>query len=153
MAIDRMKKITAVCPVHAAHRLNRTLYELCAVEIVNAVQTYGEAGDGFRQYDISTEECDRQLSKINLCLALIDEFAPEQKGFFEGLTPLPLLVESKELNDALHSFHLDAIYEEVRALDDARKGAQRRLAARSVYACFSARCPPNRRRRCAGVRI
>src|SRR5690606_27478297 len=74
MAIDRMKKITVVCPVHAAHRLNRTLYELCAVEIVNAVQTYGETGDGFRRHNVSTEECDQVLSKIALCLSLMDEF-------------------------------------------------------------------------------
>ena len=128
MAIDRMKKITVVCPVHAAHRLNRTLYELRAVEIVNAVQTYGDTGDGFRRHDVSTDECDQHLSKIGLCLSLIDEFVPEQKSFFEGLTPLPLLIDPKELEAARHSFQLEAIHEEARALDETRKTAERRAA-------------------------
>lgn len=128
MAIDRMKKITVVCPVHAAHRLNRTLYELCAVEIVNAVQTYGEAGDGFRRQDVSTEECDQHLSKIGLSLALIDEFVPEQKSFFEGLTPLPLLIDSKELDVARHDFQFDAVFDEALGLDETRRAAERRAA-------------------------
>ena len=128
MAIDRMKKLTVVCPVHAAHRLARALYGLRAVEVVDAVETYGETAGALERHPVSTETCDIEINKINLSLALIDEIAPEKKGFFEGLTPLPLLVDPKELESVLHGSRLDAVHDEARALDEARKRVDRRTA-------------------------
>jgi V/A-type H+-transporting ATPase subunit I len=128
MAIDRMKRISIVCPVHSANRVNRILFDLHAVEIVNALNAHSDAADALKHHEASSEEPELQLNKIHLVLALLEEVAPEHKSFFEGLTPLPVLVEPRELDAALHSFDLDAIYDEAHSLDDIRKRAERRLA-------------------------
>lgn len=129
MAIDRMKRISIVCPVHAADRVNRLLFDLGVVEIVDALDTHNEAehGGALKRHEAPVDDADRHLNKIHAVLSLIDEVAPEQKSFFEGLTPLPVLVEPHELVAVLHGFDLDSIYDQARALDDLRKRAERRL--------------------------
>ncbi|MDZ4858537.1 MAG: V-type ATPase 116kDa subunit family protein [Candidatus Hydrogenedentes bacterium] len=127
MAIDRMKKISIVCPLHSADRVNRLLFDLRAVEIVDAFDTHSEARGALTRHVASTEEPEQHLNKVHYVLSLLDEIAPIQKSFIEGLTPLPMLVEQKELDADMHGFSLDALYEEARALDDARKSAERGL--------------------------
>ncbi|MBM3289769.1 MAG: hypothetical protein FJY92_06420 [Candidatus Hydrogenedentes bacterium] len=127
MAIDRMKKVTIVCPVPSAHRVNRVLFDANAVEVVNAMDPCHGAGEPFKLHEASTDDSDQHLAKVKLVLSLLDEVAPEQKSFFEGLTPLPVLVEPAELDKTLHSFDLGAVFDEARTLDDIRKRAERRL--------------------------
>lgn len=127
MAIDRMKKVMIVCPVHAAHRVNRVLFNANAVEVVDALDRCRDAGEPFKHHEASTDEADHQLAKIKLVLSLLDDVAPEHKNFFEGLTPLPVIVEPAELNKTLHTFDLDTVHDEARTFDDIRKRAERRL--------------------------
>ncbi|NUM55849.1 MAG: V-type ATP synthase subunit I [Candidatus Hydrogenedentes bacterium] len=128
MAIDRMKKVTIACPVHSANRVNRALYDANAVEVVDALDVHENAREFFKHHEASIDESDQHTIKIKLVLTLLNEVAPEEKGFFEGLTPLPILVEPSELSKTLHSFDLDSIHDEARSLDDIRKRAERRMA-------------------------
>ena len=118
-----MKRISIVCPVHSADRVNRVLFDLCAIEIVNALEAHT------RRRCAYTTKLHRESESAthHFVLSPFDEIAPEHKSFFEGLTPLPVLVEPKELDAALHGFDLDAVSTEARELDDIRKRAERRL--------------------------
>jgi V/A-type H+-transporting ATPase subunit I len=128
MAIDPMKKVTILCPVGSSRRLNRSLHALGTVELIDACRELEDAGDALHRKEVSTEQSDLQLQKLHLIRGLIDEFAPEQQTFLEGLTPLPLVIESNELDEAIRTFDLDSIYQVAHDLDDACKRAERRMS-------------------------
>lgn len=128
MAIDRMKKVTVLCPVHAAQRLNRLLHELGTVELVDAHDALEHSEGVLKHQDFTTADCDVQINKINLILSLMDAFAPVHQTFFEGLTPLPLVIEPRELEEVSSSFDLESVYHAAHELDDTHKRAQRRMA-------------------------
>ncbi len=128
MAIDPMKKVTILCPVGSSRRLNRALHTLGTVELIDAVPDFEEAGEALSRKDVSTEQTDLQLQKLHLIMGLIEEFAPEEQSFLEGLTPLPLVIEPKELDEAIRSYDLDGTYEIAHDLDDAYKRAERRMS-------------------------
>ncbi len=128
MAIDPMKKVTILCPVGSSRRLNRALHALGTVELVDAYQEVEEAGEVLHRKEVSTEQSDLQLQKLHLIRGLIEEFAPEEQSFLEGLTPLPLVIEPKEMDEAIRSFDLDDVYAKAHDLDDACKRAERRMS-------------------------
>jgi V/A-type H+-transporting ATPase subunit I len=128
MAIDPMKKVTILCPVGSSRRLNRALHALGTVELVDAYREFEDAGEALHRKEVSTEQSDLQLQKLHLIRGLIDEFAPVEQSFLEGLTPLPLVIDPKELDEAIRTFDLDAIYQTAHDLDDACKRAERRMS-------------------------
>lgn len=128
MAIDRVKKLTLLCPVNATQRLMKTLHGLGAVEITDVFDQYDEARDRLQRQEVSTENCDRELQKINLMLGLIDIFAPDVQGFIAGLAPTPMVVDPKELDEAVQHFPLDTHYETAQELDAAYRQAERTIS-------------------------
>ena len=128
MAIDRIKKLTILCPVNATQRLMKTLHGLGVVEISDVFDQYDEARDRLQRQDVSTEDCDRELQKINLMLGLIDIFAPDVQGFIAGLAPTPMVVDPRELDEALQHFPLEAHYETAQELDMAYRKAERTIS-------------------------
>lgn len=127
MAIDRMKKVSIACPRSAATRLCKTLHALGTVELVDTLDAHGITGDTpIRHHESSTKDCDHQLAKISAILDLIDEFVPEKKGFVEGLTPLPLLIDPSELDFAINRFDLEDVHKEANELEEAYKRTLRR---------------------------
>lgn len=127
MAIDRMKKVTMLCPVGAANRLNRALYDVGAVELVDAFEALPDGKGTLKRHETSTEQSDQQLGRIQAVLNLVEQFAPEQKGFFEALAPLPLLIDPQELDEAIRTVDVAALYVEAQALDETYKKAERRI--------------------------
>ena len=128
MAIDRMKRVTVLCPVQSAQRLNKTLHDLGTVELVDALQAHQDAEGALKREQVSTEEADVRLQKLHVVLGLIEQFSPETQSFLEGLTPLPLVIEPAELDDAIQHFDLDATYAIAQDLDDSYKRAERRMS-------------------------
>mgnify|MGYP005838985155 CR=1 FL=1 len=128
MAIDRIKKLTILCPVNATQRLMKTLHGLGVVEITDVFDQYDDARDRLQRQDVCTEDCDRELQKINLMLGLIDIFAPEVQGFIAGLAPTPMVVTPRELDEALQHFPLDAHYQTAQELDMAYRKAERTIS-------------------------
>ncbi|MBI4556825.1 MAG: V-type ATP synthase subunit I [Candidatus Hydrogenedentes bacterium] len=128
MAIDTIKKVAIVCPATAVQRLIKTLHELGIVEIIDALEQFDEAKGKLQRQEVSTEESDTHLQQINLVLSLLDTFAPEKKGFFEGLTPLPLVIEPRELQETLQSFDLEAHYATAHELDEIQRNAERKIS-------------------------
>lgn len=128
MAIDRMMKLTVVCEADAAQQLAKSLHEIGVVELTDAEQRCGDASERLRRVLVSTEDCDRELQKISLILGLLDTFAPEQKSFVAGLATVPLVIDPKELDDALHRFDLDEYYGMALKLDDVHRRAERAIS-------------------------
>ncbi|GMV99733.1 MAG: hypothetical protein AMXMBFR84_08720 [Candidatus Hydrogenedentota bacterium] len=126
MAIDPMKKVTVLCPVHLADALNEAIHDLGVVELVDASSTVGADETPLQKKEKSAADSDVQINKIGLILSLINEFSPENKSFFEGLTPLPLIIEPAELEHVRNRFDVEPLFEKARALDEENKGAQRR---------------------------
>lgn len=128
MAIDVMKKVTLLSQVATVQRLIKSLHELGIVELIEAPEAAQSPETPLRRPETSTEESDAQLHKINYILNLLDQFVPEEKGFFEGLTPLPLVVDDAELCEALHKVDLEAHYATALRLDEAQRAAERALS-------------------------
>ncbi len=128
MAIDHMKKVTLLCPVHAADRLNRTLHDLGIVELSDAQRVHADTIGVLNHCPTNTAVGDLHLSKISFILNLIDELLPEKKSFVQGLTPTPLIVEPEELTRAVGHVDLNALFTQAQEIDDAHKGAERRIA-------------------------
>ncbi len=127
MAIDRIKKITLLCPKAASQRLVKTLHGLGVMEVLDAFEHHEGAEDALRRAEFSTEECDRKLQQLRLILNLIDTLAPEKKSFAAGLAQVPLLVDPKELNDVIAHCDLDAHFREAEDLDTVYRRTERTL--------------------------
>jgi len=125
MAIDKMKKVTVICPVTCSHRLVNTLHGLGTVELTDAVAQLDHPSGSLKREAVSTEDCDRELQKLNLILGLLDVFFPVQQSFVEGLVNPPLIIEPHELDDALHKFDLDKLYVSAAKLDDIYRQTER----------------------------
>ncbi len=128
MAIDRMKKVTLLSPVASAQRLMKEVHRLGVVEVTDAFDERREFRDQLDRHQVSTEEIDRNLQKINLILALLDQFAPEQRGFIAGLAPVPLIIDSKELDDARQHFDLEGHYATAQELDAVYRRTERAIS-------------------------
>ena len=125
MAIDKMKKVTVVCPVTCSHRLVNTLHGLGTVELTDALARFGQPSGALKREEVSTEDCDRELQKLNLILGLLDVFFPVQQSFVEGIVNPPLIIEPRELDDALHKFDLEKRYVSASKLDDIYRQTER----------------------------
>lgn len=128
MAIDRMKKLTILCPVSEGQRLLRTLHELEAVEITDLLEQDPAADKHLDRPKASTEEIDRELQRLGLIIKLIDTLAPVQQGFIAGLAPVPLVVTQKELLQVRNEFDLDELYLKAEELDGTFRRAERRIS-------------------------
>ncbi|MCX5768931.1 MAG: hypothetical protein NTZ09_01460 [Candidatus Hydrogenedentes bacterium] len=125
MAIDKMKKVTVVCPVTCSHRLVNALHELGIVELTDAAAQLDHPSGALKREEVSTEDCDRELQKLNLILSLLDVFFAVQPSFVEGLVNPPLIIERHELDHALHKFDLDKLYVSASDLDDVYRRTDR----------------------------
>jgi len=127
MAIDKMKKVTLLCPVTSAQRLVKKLHAMNAMELVDVFQRFEDAKGKLDRRVVSTEECDRKLNKINLVLNLITLFAPEKKSFIQGLAPVPLLIDPNEMNKLKEQFPLDEHYAVADDLDTEFRQIERNI--------------------------
>ncbi len=125
MAIDRIKKITLLCPRAASQRLIRTLHELGVMEVLDVFDHHAGANEALHRAETATEECDKKLQKLRLVLNLIDTLAPERKSFAAGLAPVPLLVTPEELDKVIAHCDLDAHYREAEDLDTVYRRTER----------------------------
>ncbi len=127
MAIDRIKKITLLCPKAASQRLVKTLHNLGVMEVLDVFEHHEGAENALQRAEFSTEECDRKLQQLRLILNLIETLAPEKKSFAAGLAQVPLLVDPKELNDVIAHCDLDAHFREAGDLDTVYRRTERTL--------------------------
>lgn len=125
MAIDAMKKVTLLCPVSVIQRLMKSIHGLAMVEISDAFQQYEEAKNHFERQQVSTEESDRHLLKINQVLGLLDQVDPIQTGFIAGLAPVPIVVDPQEIEDLLAHFDLDKYFGAAQVLDSKLRQTER----------------------------
>ena len=127
MAIDKMKKVTLLCPVAASQRLFKRLHELGLMEVNDTFDQYEEARDRFSRQEVSTECCDRELQKINFILGVLHQIVPGKKTFVEGLASVPLLVDATEIGRLVEEFPLDSCYETVEDLDTEYRHIERTI--------------------------
>lgn len=128
MPIDKMKKLTLLCQVAESQRLMRTLHGLGIVEVTNVFEQHEAARESLERQEVSTEESDHELQRINLMLGLIDALAPEKKGFVAGLAPVPLLIDPKELDEVRQNFDIEGQYAVAHELDAAYRRAERNIS-------------------------
>jgi V/A-type H+-transporting ATPase subunit I len=128
MAIDKMKKVTVICPVTCAQRLIRTVHDLGIVELTDAMREYKGAEELLKRMEASTDESSGHLQQINLILGLIDTYFPVVQGFIAGLSPVPLLIDRDEMNDAATKFDLEAHYSAAVEMDTEHRHIERTVA-------------------------
>lgn len=127
MAIDKMKKVTLLCPVTATQRLMKKLHEMSVMEVVDVFDRYEDAREKLTRQEVSTEDCDLELQRLNLIIGLMDLFAPEKKSFVQGLAPVPLLVDPQELSRIKTQFPLDAQYAAAEDMDTEYRRIERAI--------------------------
>ncbi|HOV32386.1 MAG TPA: V-type ATP synthase subunit I [Candidatus Hydrogenedens sp.] len=123
-----MKKVTMLCPVKASQRLLRTLQGLGICQVSDALDNYPELKDTLKRPSVITEEVDTNLQKIQTILNLLDIFSPVVKTFVQGLAQVPLLITKEELDNALHKFDLESIYQEAQLLDTEYRTVERSIS-------------------------
>lgn len=129
MAIDRMKKVTILSPVKASQRLLRTLQGIGVCQVSDTLDNYPELKDLLKRPSVITQEVDTYLQKLQTILTLLDIFSPVIKGFIQGLAPVPLLITKEELDNALHKFDLEEVYQEAQLLDTEYRTVERSISA------------------------
>lgn len=128
MPIDKMKKLTLLCQVAESQRLMRTLHGLGIVEVTNVFEQHEEAKEHLERQEVSTEESDHELQRLNLMLGLIDTLVPEKKGFVAGLAPVPLLIDPRELDEVRQNFDIEGQYAIAHELDAEYRRAERNIS-------------------------
>ena len=124
MAIDALKRVTIVSPKDSTRRLVKSLNSLGIMEIIDA-KDFIEEDVSLKYYEVSTEETDENLYKIDFILNLMNIFAPEQESFIKGLTPLPLVTTEKELDSVLRVCNLEEVYRHASELDETYRSSER----------------------------
>lgn len=117
MSIDRIKKVAIVCPAAAAQRLLKALHALDALEVTSAFDQIPDMQGRFDRAAASTEECDRQIQKIRLVQNLLNTQHPLKKSFVAGLAPVPLVIESGEVEAAETQIDIDSLHCEANELE------------------------------------
>ncbi|MEN6615449.1 MAG: hypothetical protein ABFD12_02740, partial [Syntrophorhabdus sp.] len=110
MAIDPVKKLTVISPLKISEHLMKAVSDLGVVHIIDAGEKLQDDSAHLRMKATSTEDVDEILHKIDSILNLLDMYAPESEGFFQGLAPVPQLIESEELDSVVKNYELDERY-------------------------------------------
>ncbi len=118
MAIEPIKKLTVISPLISSKKLMQTVRELGIVHVIDAAEELEEESVHLRMKGSSTEDVDSTLHKIDAILNLLKTYAPEEQGFFQGLAPVPQVIERKELEEAIETYDLDARYQRANELDE-----------------------------------
>jgi len=58
----------------------------------------------------------------------LDTFFPEKQGFVAGLAPVPLVIAPEELDQAIHHFDLDSLYDKAFELDQIYRRTERTIS-------------------------
>lgn len=124
MAIDPIKKVTIVSPEDSNRRLMRAINRLGMMEIIDLGDVQ-EKESSLKRYETSTEKVDEKLRQIDFILNLMNTFSPEEQGFTEGLTPLPLVTSQQELNTVTKEYNLTQQYKYANELDESFRSAER----------------------------
>ena len=130
MAIERMKKFSITCRAGSAQRLVRSLHQLGVVELIDPLEQLDHSTDSFNRPEAACHEAEERLQKINGSLAVLDTHYPDKKGFFEGLAPVPLIVEQCELDEAVAQIDIDDVYKRTTTLDESLRQLDHQIADR-----------------------
>lgn len=125
MAIDPIKKLTIVSPMHCSKRLMRTISSLGIIDVIDAGEQLEDEALHMRMKGAPTEDIDDILHKIDTILNLLKTYAPEEQGFFQGLTPVPQLIDRTELKEATEDYDLEKRFFEASELDDILRRTER----------------------------
>lgn len=125
MAIDPIKKLTILSPMHSSKRLLRTVSALGIVDVTDAGEGLEETAPGMKIKGVSTEDIDDVLHKIDAILNLLKTYAPEEQGFFQGLTPVPQIIDKQELKEATENYDLAARSRQANELDEVLRRSER----------------------------
>jgi V/A-type H+/Na+-transporting ATPase subunit I len=130
MAIEPIKKLAILSPVQSNKWVMRAVSSLGAVDVTDAGDHLAvDAGaDYMRRKSASTEDIDDTLRKIDTILNLLKSHAPEEQGFFQGLAPVPQLINKEDLRYATESYDLDARFKIANELDDVLRRNERTRA-------------------------
>ncbi|OPY71806.1 MAG: V-type ATP synthase subunit I [Syntrophorhabdus sp. PtaU1.Bin002] len=125
MAIEPIKKVTLVSSRGTGRHLLRTISRLGTVEIIDAGERFQDEEGRLRHEQAPTEEPDERLHKIDLILALLNVFAPEEQSFVASMVPVPQVVDSWEINHAVNSYALDERFHTASELDETYRRSER----------------------------
>ena len=125
MAIDPIKKLTIVSPMQYSKRLMRTVSTLGIIDVIDAGEHLEDEALHMQIKGVSTEDVDEVLHKIDTILNLLKTYAPEEQGFFQGLTPVPQLINKAELKEATENYDLDKRFLEASELDETLRRTER----------------------------
>ncbi len=125
MAIDPIKKLTILSPMHSSKRLMRTVSALGIVDIIDAGEGLEQTAPDMKIKGVATEDIDDVLRKIDSVLNLLRTYAPDEQGFFQGLTPVPQIIERRELKEATEDYDLGARSRLASELDEILRRSER----------------------------
>jgi len=125
MAIERIKKVTIISPRESNERLLKTINRLGVMEVTDLKEVQESGEPSLRNCDTNTEEIDERLQQIDFILNLMNLLSPEKLGFVEGLTPVPLVTSSQEVQSIIEKLDLDQVFRDASELDDTYRSAER----------------------------
>ncbi|NLW34759.1 V-type ATP synthase subunit I [Syntrophorhabdus aromaticivorans] len=125
MAIESIKKLTLVSSRGTGRHLLRTISRLGTVEVIDAGERFQDSEGRLRHEQVSTEEPDERLRKIDFILSLLNVFAPEEQGFVASMAPVPQVVDPSEINHAVNNYDLNESFRTASELDETYRRSER----------------------------
>ncbi len=125
MAIEPIRKVTIINAEKASRRLMKTVSRLGMIDVTDVGERLAGDEGRLRPLEVSTEETDERLYKIDFILNLLNTHVPEEKGFFEGVAPVPQVVDQAEVKQAIEGYDLDGVFRRAGDLDETLRRSER----------------------------
>ncbi len=121
MAIEQVKRVSLLVPIHQGALLTNELYHLGVLHLVDTYSLSPSAKVHLHKLTISLKEAEERLQKTEFLLTVLKPLKAKRRSFIEDFFPLPVRITERDLEELLISFPLEQLYEECKAVESQRR--------------------------------
>lgn len=121
MAIERLKRVILLVPIHEGKLLTNELYDLGILHLTDISTQFPSAPKHLLKMAVTPKEAGERLQKLEFLLSILKPLLARKRSFIEDFFPLPIQVVQRELEELLASFPVERLYEECKGLESQRR--------------------------------
>ena len=128
MSIDRMKRVTLLVRRRTVGRFVEWLQRQGLVHLEDAHARTGEE-NGFKRLTAATEDVDARLRELETVLGVLDNFAPQKRGFAQSFVSMPMRIGAAEMEKVVAEFDLGPLHGECVRIGEEHREHEKAIAA------------------------
>ena len=113
MAIQKVNKVTILLPEKDSQRFLSQLYYLNIVHITDSfTQLDNSTIPSFQRFPTTSNDIEKKIYRLNTIFSILKKFVQKKKSLVDGIFPIPLQINWKELNQTLSRIDIESLFEE-----------------------------------------